>query len=98
MSLHVLSISKVIFDSNWNELGISELGAREQHIANSMLVLKADSQKSTLKILIVGMNNPQKLIFGMNTKIRIGSGMLMYNSVDLTSFETLPLDSLDGEF
>jgi len=98
MPLRVISVSKIICDLRWQELGISELPPREQHSANFMVVLKANSEKSSIKLQIVGIESPQELIFANNTKVRIGSGMLMYDDINLVDSKVLPLNSLDKEF
>jgi len=100
LALRAISISKVLFDENWHELSSSELGAREQQNVYSSIVLLAKAQKSEVKIKIVGYDIPKKLVFQMNSKIRIGNNMIIYNdnNVFKQDTESLPLGSLDSEF
>jgi len=99
MALRVISISKIIFDNGWHELSPAEKN-REIGSENFMTVLRANSQTSSIKVKIVDTDIPQELVFGMNSILRIGSGMIMYQEYDLNKEKTksLPLNSLDGRF
>jgi len=99
MALRVISVSKMLFDEGWYELQPSEIST----IAggqNFMTVLRANSQRSSIKVKIVDFQLPQELVFGMNSIVRIGSGMMMYQEHDLAGvkIKTLPLNSLDNQF
>jgi len=99
MALRVISISKIIFDGGWHELSPEEK-TRERGSENFMTVLRATSQESSIKIDIVGNEIPQELVFGMNSILRIGSGMIMYQEYDLNKEKTksLDLNALDEVF
>jgi len=99
MALRAISISKILFDGDWYEMNRTELGLREQDLLNSSIILQAKTAGASVKVRIVGMDLPQKLVFRMNGRIRLGSGMIIYENNDLETKESGPLElnSLDKE-
>lgn len=100
MTLRIISVSKILFDDRWEELSSSQLGSGQMDWANFMIVLRARSEQAKLKIKIVGYDTPQELSFRALARIRVGSGMIMYKSLDLekNGITALDLDSLNDVF
>lgn len=100
MALRVISISKMLFDDRWEEQSSAKIGTKEQHSLNFMLVMKAKSEQAKIRVKIVGHTAPQEMIFRLNSIVRIGSGMLVYEKLDLDETKTKPLKlhELDNEF
>jgi hypothetical protein len=99
MPLRFISISKVLFDHRWNELGPIDLGAPQQGSIYNMIVMKAKSPSATVKIKVVGEEHPVELSFSYLSMVRIGSGMIAYESMELEAngIKELAVGSIDKE-
>ncbi|HJW19252.1 MAG TPA: hypothetical protein VJ571_01685 [Candidatus Nitrosotalea sp.] len=99
MGIRFITVSKIIFDQRWNELGPSDVGAREQGVIHNMIIMRAKSPKAILKIKIIDDEYPIELSFTDRSQIRVGSGMISYESLDLEKdgFKKLALGALDDE-
>ena|SRR3989442_14981897 len=99
MGIRFITVSKIIFDHKWNELGPSDVGAREHGLINNMILMRAKSPKASLKIKIVDDDYPVELFFTDRSKVRVGSGMISYESTDLDAegFKKLAVGAIDDE-
>lgn len=100
MAIRVKSISTILFDDRWEELSTGTTGSKEQHSLNSMIMFKAKSDDATIKVKIIDYDMPQKLVFRNLSRLRMGSGMMVYDDLDLDEGKCTSLErnALDEKF